>query len=200
MNSYKDKAIEFFKDYDKMNKDLITSIQDFLNSFIQLKSNVDELKTEITEGFNTFKNIGPELENLEDKEKVRQLTEHLLFPLNKITELISKSQQIIPEPKQTDKVDLTKVMMEICNDLKSKSNSISEKINIIRTKINLENLDIPPLELKLPEVKKINEGLDNMITDLEKTKKENKVLQDELLKRTEDFINQSRLDILFIVD
>ena len=102
--------------------------------------------------------------------------------------------------------------MEICNDLKSKSNSISEKINIIRTKINLENLDIPPLELKQPEVKKINEGLDNMITDLEKTKKENKVLQDELLKRTEDFINQSRLDItedfinqsrldiLFIVD
>ena len=200
MNSYKDKAIEFFKDYDKMNKDLITSIQDFLNSFIQLKSNVDELKTEIIRGFNTFENIGPELENLEDKEKVRQLTEHLLFPLNKITELISKSQQIIPEPKLTDKVDLTKVMMEICNDLKSKSNSISEKINIIRTKINLENLDIPPLELKQPEVKKINEGLDNMITDLEKTKKENKVLQDELLKRTEDFINQSRLDILFIVD
>ena len=195
MNSYKDKAIEFFKDYDKMNKDLITSIQDFLNSFIQLKSNVDELKTEIIRGFNTFENIGPELENLEDKEKVRQLTEHLLFPLNKITELISKSQQIIPEPKLTDKVDLTKVMMEICNDLKCKSNSISEKINIIRTKINLENLDIPPLELKQPEVKKINEGLDNMITDLEKTKKENKVLQDELLKRTEDFINQSRLDI-----
>ena len=91
-------------------------------------------------------------------------------------------------------------MMDICNDLKNKSKNISEKINIIRTKINLKNLEIPPLDLKEPEVKKINECIDNMIRDLDKTKKENKVLQDELLKRTEDFINQSRLDIIFIVD
>ena len=61
-------------------------------------------------------------------------------------------------------------------------------------------MEIPPLDLKEPEVKKINECIDNMIRDLDKTKKENKVLQDELLKRTEDFINQSRLDIIFIVD
>ena len=201
MDSYKEKAIEFFKDYDIMNKDLISSIQDFLNSFIQLKNSVDELKKEIIGGFNIFENIGPELEDLDDKEKVRQLTEHLLFPLNKITELISKSQsQLKNELNINGKIDLTKVMMDICNDLKNKSKSISEKINIIRTKINLKNLEIPPLELKEPEVKKINEGIDNMIRDLDKTKKENKVLQDELLKRTEDFINQSRLDIIFIVD
>ena len=201
MDSYKEKAIEFFKDYDIMNKDLISSIQDFLNSFIQLKNSVNELKKEIIGGFNIFENIGPELEDLDDKEKVRQLTEHLLFPLNKITELISKSQsQLKNELNINGKIDLTKVMMDICNDLKNKSKSISEKINIIRTKINLKNLEIPPLDLKEPEVKKINEGIDNMIRDLDKTKKENKVLQDELLKRTEDFINQSRLDIIFIVD
>ena len=201
MDSYKEKAIEFFKDYDIMNKDLISSIQDFLNSFIQLKNSVNELKKEIIGGFNIFENIGPELEDLDDKEKVRQLTEHLLFPLNKITELISKSQsQLKNELNINGKIDLTKVMMDICNDLKNKSKSISEKINIIRTKINLKNLEIPPLDLKEPEVKKINECIDNMIRDLDKTKKENKVLQDELLKRTEDFINQSRLDIIFIVD
>ena len=201
MDLYNEKAIEFFKDYDTMNKDLISSIQEFLNSFIQLKSNVDELKKEIIGGFDIFENIGPELEDLEDKEKVRKLTEHLLIPLNKITELIGKSQsQLKTEINVLDKSDLTKVMMEICTDLKNKSKNISEKINIIRTKINLENLDIPPLELKEPEVKKINDGLDNMIKDLENTKKENQILQAELLKRTEDFINQSRLDILFIVD
>ena len=116
MDSYKEKAIEFFKDYDIMNKDLISSIQDFLNSFIQLKNSVDELKKEIIGGFNIFENIGPELEDLDDKEKVRQLTEHLLFPLNKITELISKSQsQLKNELNINGKIDLTKVMMDICN-------------------------------------------------------------------------------------
>ena len=39
-----------------------------------------------------------------------------------------------------------------------------------------------------------------MMKDLEDTKKENEILQNELLKRTEDFINQSRLDIIFIID
>ena len=156
MDLYNEKAIEFFKDYDTMNKDLISSIQEFLNSFIQLKSNVDELKKAIIGGFDTFENIGPELEDLEDKENVRKLTEHLLIPLNKITELIGKSQsQLKTEINVLDKSDLTKVMMEICTDLKNKSKNISEKINIIRTKINLENLDIPPLELKEPEVKKL---------------------------------------------
>ena len=39
-----------------------------------------------------------------------------------------------------------------------------------------------------------------MIDELEKTKKENENIQDEVLKRTKDFLNQTRLDILFIID
>ena len=87
MNSYRDKAIEFFKDYNIMNDDLTSSIKDFLNSFNQLRNNVNELKHEINEGFKIFENISPELEDLEDKEKIRELTESLLFPLDKITKL-----------------------------------------------------------------------------------------------------------------
>jgi hypothetical protein len=203
MNSYRDKAIEFFKDYNIMNDDLTSSIKDFLNSFNQLRNNVNELKHEINEGFKIFENISPELEDLEDKEKIRELTESLLFPLDKITKLISESQnklEILKPADKIEKIDLTKSMVDICTDLKNKSNKIAEKINLIRTKANLENIDIPPLELKEPEVKKINEGIDNMMKDLEDTKKENEILQNELLKRTEDFINQSRLDIIFIID
>ena len=70
-----------------MNDDLTSSIKDFLNSFNQLRNNVNELKHEINEGFKIFENISPELEDLEDKEKIRELTESLLFPLDKITKL-----------------------------------------------------------------------------------------------------------------
>ena len=103
MKLYDDKAAEFVKDYDIMNKDLNEDIGIFLNSFLALKNYVTELKSEIIEGFKIFENISPELENLDDKENIRKLTADLLFPLNKITDLISKSQEQLdniksPEP------------------------------------------------------------------------------------------------------
>ena len=91
-------------------------------------------------------------------------------------------------------------MINICEDLKSKAVGITEKINQIRITINLQKIDIPPLELKEPNTKELTKKIEDMENQLEETKKENKAIQDEVYKRTKDFINQSRLDILFIID
>ena len=224
MDLYKMKAIEFFEDYNKMNKDLTENINDFLDSFIELKNNIGNLKEEINKGFGIFENISPQLENLDDQENIRKLTADLLFPLDSITKLISKSQKQIDdlvkdgnkdenkdENKDIIKLpnkgkekkeinDLGNTMIQICTDLKSKATNISEKINELRMKINLNPLEVPPIELKEPDVKNINNNIEKMIDELEKTKKENKNIQDEVLKRTKDFLNQTRLDILFIID
>ena len=98
------------------------------------------------------------------------------------------------------KKDLGNTMIQICTDLKNKANNISERINEIRVKINLHPVDIPPIDIKEPDVKNINNNIEKMIYELEKTKKENKDIQDEVYKRTKDFLNQTRLDILFIID
>ena len=224
MDLYKMKAIEFFEDYNKMNKDLTENINDFLDSFIELKNNIGNLKEEINKGFGIFENISPQLENLDDQENIRKLTADLLFPLDSITKLISKSQKQIDdlvkdgnkdenkdENKDIIKLpnkgkekkeinDLGNTMIQICTDLKSKATNISEKINELRMKINLNPLEMPPIELKEPDVKNINNNIEKMIDELEKTKKENENIQDEVLKRTKDFLNQTRLDILFIID
>ena len=71
MDSYKAKAIEFFEDYNAMNTELKDNINDFLKSFSELLDNIRSLKQEINEGFKIFENISPELENLEDKENIR---------------------------------------------------------------------------------------------------------------------------------
>ena len=170
VESYKNKAMEFFKEYNIMNEGLSTNIGDFLKTFIELKNNIAELKQEITNGFNIFENISPELENLDDQQNIRKLTEKLLFPLNKITDLISKSRQIIPNPQppggvitnqgKENKDNLSETMINICTDLKSKANNISQKINDIRMKVNLKSIEIPPLELKEPDVKKINDNIE----------------------------------------
>ena len=204
MDSYKQKAIEFFKEYDVMNADLSESIKEFIESFIELKNNVTELKREILNGFSIFENITPDLENLDDQENIRKLTGNLLFPLNKISELISKSQQQIStfEGGNTKPItgDIANVLINICNDLKNKAKSISEKINQIRMKVNLNNIELPPIEFKDPDVNKINDNLGEMKKQLEDTKKENQNIQEELFERTKNFLNQTRLDILFIID
>ena len=203
VDSYKAKAIEFFEDYNAMNSELTNNINDFLKSFSELLDNIRSLKQEINEGFKIFENISPELENLEDKENIRKLTADLLSPLNKITGLISKSQEqlgIFDGKKQNEKKDLGNTMIQICTDLKNKANNISERINEIRVKINLHPVDIPPIDIKEPDVNNINNNIEKMIDELEKTKKENKDIQDEVYKRTKDFLNQTRLDILFIID
>ena len=224
MDLYKMKAIEFFEDYNKMNKDLTENINDFLDSFIELKNNIGNLKEEINKGFGIFENISPQLENLDDQENIRKLTADLLFPLDSITKLISKSQKQIDdlvkdgnkdenkdENKDIIKLpnkgkekkeinDLGNTMIQICTDLKSKATNISERINELRMKINLTPVELPPIELKEPDVKNINNNIEKMIDELEKTKKENENIQDEVLKRTKDFLNQTRLDILFIID
>jgi hypothetical protein len=86
-------------------------------------------------------------------------------------------------------------MIQICTDLKNKANNISERINEIRVKINLHPVEIPPIDIKEPDVNNINNNIEKMIYELEKTKKENKDIQDEVYKRTKDFLNQTRLDI-----
>ena len=91
-------------------------------------------------------------------------------------------------------------MINICDDLKSKAGGITEKINHIRLKVNLQNIDIPAIELEGPDLKEIDNQLIDMKKQLEDTKEGNKKIQLEVYKRTKDFINQSRLDILFIID
>lgn len=208
MDSYKEKAKEFLVDYNKMNEELSSSITDFLNSFDLLKNSVNELKKEIIDAFKIFENISPELEDLDDQEKIRKLTEHLLFPLNKITELIERSQGLLNEnekyliQKEKDKesTNLANVMISLCSELKNKANNISGRINELRMKVNLQNIKIPHIELKEPDVAKINDNLGKMMAELNKAKEDNKNIQEEVKKRTKDFINQTRLDILFIID
>ena len=186
MDLYKMKAIEFFEDYNKMNKDLTENINDFLDSFIELKNNIGNLKEEINKGFKSQKQID---DLVKDGNKDENKDEN-----KDIIKLPNKGK----EKKEIN--DLGNTMIQICTDLKSKATNISEKINELRMKINLNPLEVPPIELKEPDVKNINNNIEKMIDELEKTKKENENIQDEVLKRTKDFLNQTRLDILFIID
>jgi hypothetical protein len=205
INSYQKDSINFFKEYSKMNQELSDEIKSFIESFNQLTNSVTKLKDEITNGFQIFENCAPEFEELEDTERIRNATKAIIDPLNTITMLINKSKEELLKTKnsQTTKNKnggLAEKMMEVCEELQAKATSISNKINEARLKVNLNKMKFPELTIKEPDIDVIKSNIDEVKDKIEKTNEKNEIIKNEVMKKTDEFINKSRLDILFIID
>lgn len=205
MNIYQQQSIDFFKEYSSMNKELSEDINLFIDSFKKLIDSVNELKKEITEGFRVFENSTPEFENLKDKERIKKAMNSIIIPLNKLTELISTSEEMlikVQENKNQSKqnIGLAQKMMTICEELKDKAKLIAEKINQARLKINLNEIKAKEFDIEPPNIQNIEKNIGEIKEKIEETKKINSKIKEEVRKKTEDFINKSRLDLLFIID
>ena len=205
MDLYQQQSIKFLQDYQSMNEELSNDIKIFIDSFQNLIDSVNNLKKEITVGFTAFENSSPEFEDLEVKEKIKNAMSQIMKPLTKITELISESETRLSEA-QKNEIDnkqnsgLANKMIIICDELKEKAKLISEKINAARVKVNLNPIKVKEFEIKAPDMKNIEENISQIKEKIEETNKKNSVIKEQVYKKTEDFINQSRLDILFIID
>ena len=205
MSIYQQQSIDFFKEYSSMNKELSEDINQFIDSFKKLQDSVNELKNQITEGFKVFENSTPEFEDLNDKERIKKATESIIIPLKKLTELISASEEMLNkvqenknQPKQN--YGLAQKMMKICEELKEKAKNIADKINRARLKINLSEIKVKVFDIQPPNIQNIEKNIGEIKEKIEETNKKNNEIKEEVIKKTEDFINKSRLDLLFIID
>ena len=205
MNSYQKEAINFCKDYSTMNQDIADDIKSFLETFNILIDSVNNLKKEMINGFEIFENCAPEFDDLNDKERIRKATKAILDPLNKITFLINESQKLLKNAEDNQNASnankgLAQKMIEVCEELRVKATTISGKINEARLKINLNKMQFPVLDIKEPNIHVIEQNINEVKTKIEETNKKNEQLKEEVMKKTDEFINQSRLDILYIID
>ena len=205
MNSYQKEAINFFKDYSTMNQEITDDIKSFLETFNVLIDSVNNLKKEMINGFEIFENCAPQFEDLNDKERIRKATKAILDPLNKITFLINESQKLLKSAEDNKNASnqnkgLAQKMIEVCEELRVKATTISGKINEARLKINLNKMQFPALDIKEPNIHVIEKNINEVKTKIEETNKKNEQLKEEVMKKTDEFINQSRLDILYIID
>ena len=205
MNYYQQQSIDFFKEYSSMNKELSEDINNFIDSFKKLSDSVNELKKQITEGFMVFENSTPEFEYLNDKERIKKAMSSIIIPLNKLTELITASEEMLTKVKENknqskQNVGLAQKMMLICEELKEKAKLIAEKINRARLKINLNEIQAKEFDIQPPKIENIEKNISEIKEKIEETNKKNSQIKEEVMKKTEDFINKSRLDLLFIID
>ena len=200
MDLYQQQSIKFLQEYQSMNEELSNDINLFIDSFQNLIDSVNNLKKEITAGFSAFENSSPEFEDLDDKERIKNAMSEIMKPLTKITELISESEAKLSEPPKNGISGLANKMITICEELKEKAKLISDKINAARVKVNLNPIKVKEFEIKAPDMKNIEENISQIKEKIKETNDKNSVIKEQVYKKTEDFINQSRLDILFIID
>jgi myosin protein heavy chain len=206
LDSYKEEANNLLNNINIINKGFDEDFKLIQDSFSELVESVKILRKTMFEGIRIFENISPKFEDLNDQETIQKAIMTIINPLSKITELINKSKQKLkevdktPQTKDNQNENMIDKMKSICEQLNNKSKIIAEKINETRETINLQRIDLPSLELDEVNVQDINSSINSMKEKIDKTNQENEKIKEELNKKTEKFINQSRLDILFIID
>ena len=204
--SYEEEANNLLKNISFINKDIDQDFKLIQDTFNELVESVKTLRKEMVEGIRIFENISPKFEDLNDRETIQKAIMSIINPLTKITELINKSKEKLkevdgtPQFKEKQNENFVDKMKTICEQLNNKSKIIAEKINETREEINLKRIELPALELEEVNAQDITSNINSMKEKIDKTNKENEKIKEELKKKTEKFINQSRLDILFIID
>ena len=204
-NSYQKKSINFFDILSKITSEISEDINEFIKSFDELTNSVNALKKGITDGFTYFENCTPEFEDLEDEERIKQSMILIRDPLTKLTVLISDSEErlkkapgVLIEHKQ--KKGLAKDMIMICEELKEKAKSIAEKINQARLKVNLSEISYKEINIEPPKIGEIEKNIGDMKEKIKETNETNSIIKQKVMKKIEDDINKTRLDILFVID
>ena len=206
MNSYQEQSINFFKGYSSINQEIKNDIDMFIKSFKNLTDSVKQLKKLTTDGFSIFENITLEFEDLDDKERIKKAMASIILPLNDITNLISESEKLITAANESqnktkpNERGLAKKMITICEELKEKAKTISEKIIQARLRANLSQIKIKEFNIEPPKVENIEKNIGEIKEKIDETNDKNSKIKEKLREKTEEFINQSRLDILFIID
>ena len=207
INDFIDEAHNFCKIYEKLNKNTLEEVEKFVEQFINLIKPSKELSEFLTELFEIFEKSSYLFNDLTNKEKIASALQKIKKPINQFKKRAETIINLLKPVEDFDKnkklddlkkfINQTKDSME---NLKKKSKIISTKVEKIREKygeekVNLRSMKIePPNEINIVECSKELEKEQKVINQ---KAKEN---LDEMVNDVTVLLNQSRLDLLFILD
>ena len=207
INNFIKETHQFCENYEKMNKFTLEQTEGFVQQFTNLAVPANELSGFMKHFFKVFEKSSAQFNDLNNKEKVNKALQKIKEPLNdfqkkaeNIKNLLIPVEKIEEENKIENINKIIKENHKIMESLKQKSDNISNKIKILREKYGEKPGNLLSMNLINPEPINISE----YSKQLEKEKKEiNKEAEKQVNKIKEDgieIINQTRLDLLFIMD
>jgi myosin protein heavy chain len=199
---------DYYANYDQMNKKTLSNTERFVEKFNHLAKPAKELTLFMRTFCTKFEKSSEQFNDLKNKEKVDKALQNIKEPINdyivKFKDLETILGNVKEEEIQQNIIDINSItsnIKKIIKNMKEKSEKISKLIkNIMEkyelTKQKLEQMDIgePPAPINTSEINEKIQKQGDEINDLARRNMKN------LGVDAINIINQSRLDLLFIID
>ena len=206
IDNFLEEANDFYKDYGALNQVISENINNFVNRFMRLAEPAKELTTFMKKFMKTFEKSARSFNDFNNKKKIDETLQKIKEPINefqnksKNVENLLNSIKNIKKEKINEAIEISSKIKEKINKLEICSGKISEKIKKIREKYGEPEEQLK--EIKIKQIKVIN--TEKALTELEKERDKIEkcatVIVEEISKNNNDVRNQTRMDLLFIMD
>jgi myosin protein heavy chain len=206
IDNFLEEANEFYKDYGALNKAISEDINNFVDRFMRLAEPAKELTTFMRKFMKIFEKSARSFNDFSNKKKIDETLQKIKEPINefqnknKSIENLLNSIRNIKKERINEAIETSNKIKDKINKLEICSRKISEKIKKIRDKYGEPEEKLK--EIKINPVKVIN--TEKALTELEKERdkieKSATVIVEEISKNNDNARNQTRLDLLFIMD
>ena len=206
IDNFLEEANEFYKDYGALNQAISEDINDFVNRFMRLAEPAKELSTFMKNFMKTFEKSAKNFNDFNNKKKIDETLQKIKEPINEFQNKNKKIENLLNSIRNIKKEKINEVI-ETSNKIKDKINKleicsgkISEKIKKIRDKYGEPEEQLK--EIKINPVKAISteKALAKLEKERDKIQKSSTIILEEISKNNNDARNQTRLDLLFIMD
>ena len=208
INDFLSNINEYYKNYDKLNKKTLADTESFVKQFTDLAYPAKELTKFMRTFCKNFENSAKNFNDIKNKKKIDEALQNIKKPINEfcskiyyIENILKKVENIELEKEIKNINEITQEFKKIIDTLQNKSNNISKLLNKIMENYGLKKEELEPMDLReepaAPNIVEVGKKLEK---EQEEINKGTEAKLNEIKKDATDTINQSRLDLLFIMD
>ena len=207
VNEFLTEANNFYQNYKKINEKTYKETETFVQKFMELAEPAKELSTFINNFFKVFEKASSEFNDLNDKKKIDNAFKKIKEPLNDFVLKTKNTENKLIAVNEIEKEKKIENVSDIINETKNKMDILKKKSKIISDKISQIRKNYGEKEkilksMKIPDFSHVN--FKECSENLQKEKEDiNKIVdnkKENINKGIEIVYNQSRLDLLFIMD
>lgn len=208
INDFLSNINEYYNNYDKLNKKTLADTESFVQQFTDLAYPAKELTKFMRTFCKNFENSAKNFNDIKNKKKIDEAFQIIKEPINEfcskinyIENILKKVENIKLEKEIENINEITQEFKKIIDTLQNKSNNISKLLNKIMENYGLKKEELEKMDLREEP------AAPNIVEVGKKIEKEQKEINEDteaklnkIKKDATDTINQSRLDLLFIMD
>lgn len=208
INDFLSNINEYYNNYDKLNKKTLADTESFVQQFTDLAYPAKELTKFMRTFCKNFENSAKNFNDIKNKKKIDEALQKIKEPINEfcskiyyIENILKKVENIKLEKEIENINEIIQEFKKIIDTLQNKSNNISKLLNKIMENYGLKKEELEEMDLReepaAPNIVEVGKKLEK---EQEEINKGTEAKLNEIKKDATDTINQSRLDLLFIMD